>query len=155
MKPKSPPKRGRPRSGAALTAAERMRQLRARRKQAGLKAVSSWVPAGAPTVAVYSCHRRTEARSLALHTLIAEKIARDPRLLEIPKRNLNRWAARRGNEAPRWIEEWRRLRKRPWQEVAATISEATERAARLRQSSPFAGVLTPQERQRVYDAFRA
>jgi hypothetical protein len=31
----------------------------------------------------------------------------------------------------------------------------SERATRLRQSSPFAGVLTPAERRRVYEAFRA
>jgi hypothetical protein len=30
-----------------------------------------------------------------------------------------------------------------------------EDAIRLRQSSPFAGVLTPAERRRIYEAFRS
>jgi hypothetical protein len=35
------------------------------------------------------------------------------------------------------------------------VTEQSENAARLRQSSPFAGVLSPAERKRIYDAFRA
>jgi hypothetical protein len=103
---------------------------------------------------VYSAHRLAEARSLAMHALIAEKISRDPQLLEIPRRNLQRWSRRWDKESPRWLEEWRRLLRRPWHEIAGFIAEPSERGARLRQSSPFAGVLTPEERQRVYEAFR-
>jgi hypothetical protein len=35
------------------------------------------------------------------------------------------------------------------------MTSLRDKAVRLRQSSPFAGLLTPQERRRVYDAFRA
>jgi hypothetical protein len=34
------------------------------------------------------------------------------------------------------------------------ITELSENATRLRQSSPFAGVLSPVERRRIYEAFR-
>lgn len=147
-------RRGRPRSPGALSAAERMRRLRARRKRAGLKVVSRWVPAGETPPPAYSSHRLAEARSLAMHTLIAERIARDPRTLDIARRNLERWAERWGEQRPRWLHEWQALMGRPWPDIAALISEPSERAARLRQSSPFAGVLTPEERRRIYDAFR-
>jgi hypothetical protein len=146
--------RGRPPTGKALSAAERMRRMRQRRKAGGLKLQSRWVYDGAST-APYSDHRRLDLRSLAMHTLIARKLARSPGLLAIARENLRRWGERWGDDTPVWLEEWQAIVKRPWREVAAFITEMSPRATRLRQSSPFAGVLTPQERKRIYDAFRA
>lgn len=138
-----------------MTAAERMRRLRVRRKKAGLRSVVSWQPAASSDPAPYSPHRLLDARSLALHALIAAKITRDPDLLRKPRQNLERWSARWASQFPRWAAEWCVILDRPWPEIAALITEPSENAARLRQSSPFAGVLTPQERKRVYEAFRA
>jgi hypothetical protein len=95
-----------------------------------------------------------DARSLALHAVIARKIERDPRLLAKARRNLDRWRSARGRE-PHALAEWRRILARPWREVAALLVDPGEDATRLRQSSPFAGVLTPAERRRIYEAFRA
>jgi hypothetical protein len=138
-----------------MTAAERMRRLRQRRKAAGLKPVVTWVPKENPGAPAYSSHRLLEARSLAMHAVIARKIARDPALLGIARRNIERWSAQRKDRTPGWLNEWQELLKRPWPQVAALITEPSERGARLRQSSPFAGVLTPQERWRIHEAFRA
>jgi hypothetical protein len=138
-----------------MTAAERMRRLRERRKAAGLRPVVSWV-SPAPTVrSSYSSHRLLEARSLAMHALIAAKIERDSRLLEIPRNNLKRWGARWEGQPPAWHREWTGIMKRPWRDIAAIITEPSEEGARLRQSSPFPGVLTLAERRRIYEAFRA
>ena len=101
----------------------------------------------------YSSHRLLEARSLAMHAVIAAKIERDPKLLDISRRNLKRWRASSAGDVPVWLEEWTRIMKRPWREIAAVITEPSEEGARLRQSSPFAGVLTQSERRRIYDAF--
>jgi hypothetical protein len=91
-----------------------------------------------------------------MHAVIAEKIERDPRLLEVPRNNLKRWKARWDeNEAPAWYDEWRGIMNRPWPEIAAIITELSEEGARLRQSSPFAGVLSAAERKRIYAAFRS
>lgn len=136
-----------------------MRRYRARRRAAGLTLERRWVPLrerdrhAAPPQ--YSDHRRLEARSLALHCLAARKIDRDRRLLEIARRNLRRWLRERSNRAPRALLEWDALLRRPWREIAAVITDPGENGARLRQSSPFAGILTDAERRRVYDAFRA
>jgi hypothetical protein len=146
--------RGRPPTGKALSAAERMRRMRHRRKAAGFKPQTRWV-FEAPSIAPYSDHSRLDLRSLAMHTVIARKLARDPGLLAVGRSNLKRWAKRRNGDTPAWLEEWRAILKRPWREVAALITDPGPRATRLRQSSPFAGVLTPQERKRIYDAFRA
>jgi hypothetical protein len=148
------PVRGRPSTGSAMTAAERMRRLRQRRKAAGLKAVVRWVTEE-PLPSTYSSHRLLEARSLAMHALIASKIERDQALLAIPRNNIERWSARWKGDAPAWLYEWIEVLKQPWSRVAALITEPSERAARLRQSSPFAGVLSKEERRRIYEAFRA
>jgi hypothetical protein len=131
-----------------------MRQLRERRKSAGLRAVTRWVPRQATSVP-YTSHRLLEARSLAMHALIASKITQHPALLAIPHRNLARWRTRWRQTPPPWFTEWRALLARPWAEVAALITEPSEEAARLRQSTPFAGVLSVEERRRIYEAFRA
>ncbi len=147
-------KRGRPRTGKALTAAQRMKRMRERRKADGLQPVVTWVP---QTTAFrgYSGHRLLEARSLAMHTVIAQKIDREPRLLNVARINLKRWRARWQDEVPAWYEEWQQILAYSWDAIAALMTEPSERGARLRQSSPFAGTLTEVERRRIYDAFRA
>jgi hypothetical protein len=140
----------RPRTGKALSAAERMRRYRARRRAAGLRAHTSWT-AQLPT---WSDHRIAEARSLALHVLAARRIAEDPRLIERARRCVLRWLARYANRPPAALLEWKALLERPWEEVAACATALTEDGARLRQSSPLATLLEEDKRRRVYDAFR-
>ncbi|MBM3359093.1 MAG: hypothetical protein FJY54_15370 [Betaproteobacteria bacterium] len=133
-----------------------MRRYRARKKAAGLRPVVRWEPpAESEGRGYFSTHRVLEARSLALHACIARKIASKPSLIGIARKNVEAWREAAGKEPPRHLAEWRRILKRPWRQIAALITEQSERAARLRQSSPFAGVLTAEERKRIYDAFRA
>lgn len=138
-----------------MTAAERMNRMRERRRASGLKAVLTWVPKAARPASVASTHRIIEARSLAMHALIVRKIERDPRLLDVARRNVARWTARYGKSVPAWLEEWREILAWPWPGIAALLTEQSENAVRLRQSTPFAGVLTLAERRRIYEAFRA
>lgn len=146
---------GRPPSPDAKTAAERMRSYRARKRAAGLKSVVTWMPAAGDAEPVYSDHSLLDARSLALHALIARKIADDPGLLEVARRNLARWRARDPERAPDYLDDWSRILDKPADRVAGFITSLSPEAVRLRQSSPFAGILTPAERKRIYDAFRA
>ena len=153
----TPAKPGRPPTGRAVPAAERMRRMRARRKAAGLRPVTRWMPAKAPnpSAPVHSDHRLHDLRSLAMHTVIAARIDRDPTLLDIARRNLKRWRARFGARPDYWWLEWDQLLRRPWTVVAALLTDPGENATRLRQSSPFVGVLTAPQRRKIYDAFRA
>jgi hypothetical protein len=133
-----------------------MRRYRARQRAAGLRVATRWQPARSAAISPGLLkHRIIEARSLAMHCLIARKIGADRKLLDAARRNLATWIARYGDGAPRALDEWREILARPWPEIAALITDAGEPAVRLRQSSPFAGVLTPAERRRVYEAFRA
>lgn len=153
--PEPAKKRGRPPTACPMTPAERMRAYRARKRAAGLKSVSSWIPVTPDNSTPYSDHRILDARSLALHCRIAHKINKDQSLLEIPQRNLQRWSQKTPpDQTPRHIKEWQQILTQPWPDVAAFITSCSDKAFRLRQSSPFAGILDPLERKRIYDAFR-
>ncbi len=148
------PKLGRPSSGKAQTAAERMRRYRARHRAAGLRTVTRHVAPVQTLVAGALKHRILDARSLAMHCLAAAKIERNAALLRDVEKTFEGWRKRYAKELPPALEEWRLLLERPWPEVCAVITDPGERASRLRQSSPFSTLLSPGERKRIYDAFR-
>lgn len=87
-----------------MTAAERMRRFRRRRKAAGLKAMVRWITEESEP-STYSPHRLLEARSLAMHAVIASKIERDLAVLATPRDNIERWSARWKGDAPAWFHE--------------------------------------------------
>lgn len=146
---------GRPATGRALSAAERVRRYRARQRAAGLRPVTR-METRVPVVSAGAlAHRVLEARSLAMHCLAAQKVQRNPALLKNVRRTLAAWRSRYGAEAPRALDEWKVILDRSWPEIAAFITDPGERASRLRQSTPFAGVLSAGERKRVYAAFRS
>ena len=59
-------------------------------------------------------------------------------------RTLAAWSAIR-----LWAMEWGRILEMPIYRIAKTISSDTPRARELRQTSPFAGVLSEQERREL------
>jgi len=132
-----------------------MRAYRKRKRDAGFISVRRWEPTGDSPEGRYSDHRILDARSLAMHCMIVQKISRDPRLLEKAKANLSRWSARIDEPTPRFLKEWQEILDKPWPTIAETMTSMNEDATRLRSSSPFAGVLTEKEREQIYAAFRA
>ena len=147
--------RGRPPTGNAQTAAERMRRYRARQHAAGLRVVTRLEAPVRVLSGGALKHRIIEARSLAMHCLVAQKIELKPALLKQVKKTLENWRSRYKDDMPRALDEWHTILQRPWPEIAHFITDPGERATRLRQSTPFAGVLTTSERERVYAAFRS
>src|SRR5262245_44469156 len=97
-------------------------------------------------------HQRVERRSLALHRAIAAKLRVQPQLLQIAHDNIERWSRKRPRSLP-YLETWREILTRPLPEVLELLQEDSARMTELRQSTPFAGVLDPRERWRVYDTF--
>jgi len=146
--------RGRPPASSAQTPAQRMRRYRERLRAAGLRGVTR-MEAPVRTLSGGALkHRIIEARSLAMHCLAAQKIMLDPALLDRVGRTLDAWRARYGKDTPRALDEWAVILSLPWPQIAAFITDPGERATRLRRSTPFAGVLSARERERVYAAFR-
>lgn len=150
----SPRKRGRPPTGHAKSAAERMRELRARRKASGLKQVSRWQTELPSAVLVYSSHRLADARSLAIHAVLAERALRNPALVEKAASVLKNWEVRQQPRPEPWLVEWQALLRRPLPELLARMTALTEEGCRLRQSSPFAPLLDADHRRRIHEALR-
>jgi hypothetical protein len=94
-------------------------------------------------------HRVPEMHALAYHRLIAERL--DARLVDEARGRVRRWREQ-GRLHPRWAEEWERLLAMPLPRIAGALSADTPHARALRQTSPFAGVLTEQERRRLRQA---
>jgi excisionase family DNA binding protein len=89
-------------------------------------------------------HRAAELQALAYHRLVAERL--DERLVEDASRRLRRWRAESRID-PRWGDEWERILASPLSFMARAIGADSPRARELRQTSPFAGALTEQERR--------
>lgn len=138
-----------------MSAAERMRAYRKRKRDAGLKMVRRWEPDEGEVARPYSDHRILDARSLAMHCRIAQKISQRPGLIDKAADNLARWNAKSQGQQPIYLQEWQEILNRPWPEIADLITSMSEEATRLRSSTPFAGILTADEREQVYAAFRA
>jgi hypothetical protein len=82
--------------------------------------------------------------------LIARKLQRDARVLGVARRNLRRWMAGDGrNVRPVFLEWDRILRRLTRAEIAAFLVSETPATRRLRQSTPFAGVLSDRERRSI------
>lgn len=148
------PQRGRPPTGRAQSPAQRMRRYRQRQRAAGLRPVTRMQTPIASMSAGVLKHRIIEARSLAMHCMAAQKIMLEPALLDAVRRTLDSWRERYGKDTPHALDEWAAILRRPWPQIAAFITDPGEQATRLRQSTPFAGVLGVGERKRIYAAFR-
>lgn len=98
-------------------------------------------------------HARIDARSLAMHRAIAEKVRGNPRLLDAARENIRRWR-RRGVDVSAFAE-WEAILDRGIEETIRVMTDPSEEASRLRHSTPFTGILTPKERKRFFEAPRA
>ena len=91
-------------------------------------------------------HQEIDARSLALHRMVAAKIRRDPRLFENVKGTLARWRASVCSASQPYLEEWDHLVSLGIEACLSIAEEDSPHATALRQSSPFSAVLTHRER---------
>ena len=101
---------------------------------------------------IYSDHSRLDERSLALHQVIAEKVLADPALRDKARDNLRRWQQIEDSPKPA-LAEWEQILSGPSEQIVQFLTERSERATRLRQSSPFAGILSEPERKAIYESF--
>ena len=137
-----------------MSAAERMRAYRKRKREAGYTSVRRWEPVDGGAERHFSDHRILDARSLAMHCKIAQKIVENPALIKEAQGNLERWSKKFDGPRPRYFEEWEAILNLPCREIAERITRMNDDATRLRSSSPFAGILSDKEREQVYATFR-
>ena len=95
-------------------------------------------------------HVQIDEINAAEDRLIAVRLRRGREPLRTAKRNLRRWMARDGARPRAVFQEWMLVLTRLTPtEIAGFLESNTPRARRLRQSSPFAGVLSESERESI------
>ncbi len=86
--------------------------------------------------------------SWMLHASVAEKLRLNPKeVLQIAKDNLNRWLENENSALLEWQEI---LDTKTPEEIIKIITQDTDEGQRLRSSSPFAGVLSEAERDKIW-----
>jgi hypothetical protein len=95
-----------------------------------------------------NAHRLAEERSVAYHRAIAERL-REEGVLERARRRVAGWLGA-GDTAPFYARKWAEVLSGDASAIAAFLVERSELADELRQSSPFAGALEPEERWRIW-----
>lgn len=101
--------------------------------------------------------RREKQRSLWLNRLVVGELSRDPdRVLAIARDNITRWreihAGRLSVLAA--LDRWSEILDEGVESIVATLTGQSEEAEDLRQNSPFAGVLSDEQREQALASFR-
>ena len=84
--------------------------------------------------------------------LVADRLTSE--IVATALRNIDRWESA-GQLDSRWANEWRRLLERPLPEIQRALRSDSKIARELRQTSPFVGLVTEQERRRIIEAVEA
>jgi hypothetical protein len=101
-------------------------------------------------------HLEIDQVSLELARQVAERLRWRPEVLDIARANLARWS-HLNSASPsllRSYAEWQEILSQPVEEICALLCSESGHAQRLRQNSPFAGVLTPAEVWEIKSRFR-
>jgi hypothetical protein len=90
---------------------------------------------------------------LEYHREIAKRLLAAPEVVLAKARgNLERWMSAYGSGSPDagcFEEWWRLLETRTAAELAALITDDSDEGQRLRSSTPFTGLLSPEERKEL------
>lgn len=98
---------------------------------------------------------RDQRRSLWLAYAVAAQVVDDPeRALAAARANLIRMRQSARGQATRWLDEWERLLDGPVEDVLDSLTSRSPKGRELRQNSPFAGLLTEDDRDRALKAWR-
>ncbi len=100
-------------------------------------------------------HATIDARSLAFGRAIEARLRDDPTLVQRARSTLARWLTICSPQARSALLEWNTTLNGPIAGVVDLLTDTSERAARLRQSNPFAGVLPQRERAAILREFAA
>lgn len=92
-------------------------------------------------------HGYQDEVSLRLKRRIADELPHRPEWIAFARQNIARWS-RQNAGAPallRCYQEWERILELPVDRICAILTDQSDEGQRLRQNSPFAGILSPRE----------
>jgi hypothetical protein len=101
-------------------------------------------------------HSEIDQVSLEMARQVADRLRRDPELLNVARANLARWSRQNASAGPllRCYAEWNDILSRPVSEICDILCSDADEAQRLRQNSPFVGILSPAEVWEIKKSFR-
>ena len=93
---------------------------------------------------------RSEKRSLALHRAVVRKLCKHPDLWEKPLKNIKQWTENDGS-LPVPFMVWKEILE-TWthEAIIKLLVSRSQRATHLRSSSPFTGIISQEERKRIF-----
>jgi hypothetical protein len=94
-------------------------------------------------------HELIDQRLYELVKACVAKIDNDPTLITKAKDHV----VRHPQQCPQ--DDWRNLLALPWPTLRQLLLENSQQGARLRQTVPFAGILSNSERHRIFQQFSA
>lgn len=100
-------------------------------------------------------HALIDERSLAFGRALAARLRDHPEMIEQAQSTLNRWLTSCSPRARPALLEWRATLDGPIEGVLSLLTGRDERAVRLRQSNPFAGLLPNEERNEILRQFQS
>jgi hypothetical protein len=100
-------------------------------------------------------HRRIDERSQAMGCAIAERLSAHPELIPQAKATVERWLATASPGVSKALHERLIALDGPIEGVIELLTSPDERATRLRQSNPFAGLLPQHERNAILLQFQS
>lgn len=93
-------------------------------------------------------HQLHESRSLRMHRMVAERFRQEPaEVIQFGLQNLERWR-QQGLDCDDF-KVWTNLLFAPPTGLIEALTSASEMAVRLRQSSPFAGLIPEETRRHI------
>ena len=98
-------------------------------------------------------HQFLDRLNLLYHREIAARLLADPEaVLNRARNNIERWMpVHVGSFSIHALEEWRNLlNTKSISELVAILTEDSDEGQRLRQSTPFAGILSEKEREEIW-----
>lgn len=93
-------------------------------------------------------HRLAEARSLAYHRMVADRLATEPAILARARARVAAWLQQ--TPPPYYALQWAELLAGTLPALQRFLADPGEKATELRQSTPFAGAIDPRERWRLW-----
>lgn len=95
-------------------------------------------------------HADVDRFSLRLHEAVADCLRIHPERLNRARDHIARWKRQLGDGAPRDLDVWAQYLDGPFEQVLTLLVAPTEEATRLRQSSPFCGIITQAQRRAIF-----
>lgn len=100
---------------------------------------------------------REQEKSLWLHRALLGHLMVDPHgVLQTARKNVANWSSghRADGMAARYLQQWERVIDGGVDDIVGVLTGTDEVSRELRQNSPFAGVLSDDERRQVLRSFR-